>query len=102
MTAYRIPLSSVPQRLSISLAGVIYNLTLRWNRFAQAWMLDISDINFVPMINGIPLVTGANLLAQYAYKGIGGQLIAQTDNSPLDPPSFTNLGSQGNLYFVVV
>ncbi len=43
------------------------------------YVLDIADANGKPIVQGIPFVTGADLLAQYAYLGIGGQLIVQTD-----------------------
>lgn len=99
-TVARLPLRAASQRLSITLAGTPYSLWVRWNRFAEAWILDIADINNNPIVNGIPLVTGANLLEQYAYLDIGGQLIAQTDSAPLLPPAYNNLGDTANLYFL--
>lgn len=101
MTPYRMPLLATPQTLSITLAGVVYNLNVYWCRQASAWILDIADSANRPLLNGVPLVTGADLLAQYGYLGFGGQLIAQTDHNALLPPTFDNLGSAGNLYFVV-
>lgn len=100
MTPYLIPLVSSPQRLSISLAGTTYNLRVYWCRPAQVWILDILDVNSKPLILNIPLVTGADLLAQYTYAGIAGKLFAQTTTGTLLPPTFANLGSAGNLYFV--
>lgn len=100
MTPHLIPLASVPQTLSITLAGVVYNLNVYWCRPAQTWILDIADNSGNPLVGGIPLVTGADLLAQYAYKNFGGKLIVQTDNNALMPPTFDNLGTSGNLYFV--
>jgi len=100
MTAYRVPLIAAPQRLSIPLSGIIYNMNLKWNTFAQCWVLDIADVNNVPIVNGLPLITGANLLSAYDYLGFTGQLVCQTDNDPQAVPTFYNLGSQGNLYYV--
>lgn len=99
-TPHLIPLIASPQTLSIAMGGVTYSLNVYWCRPAGLWMLDVSDVNNNPIIQGIPLVTGADLLAQYKYAGIGGQLIAQTDNNALLPPDFTSLGSTANLYFV--
>lgn len=100
MTPHLIPLIAQPQTLSITMAGTVYELSVSWNRFGSCWVLDIADADGAAMVQGIPLVTGADLLAQYSYLGIDGQLVAQTDGDALLPPSFTNLGSQGNLYFL--
>lgn len=102
-TAYEIPLSANPQTLAVTLAGVPYNLRVLWNADpnADCWVLDIYDVNDNPIVTGIPMVTGEDLLSQYAYLGIGGSLYVQTDNDTLAVPTFTNLGSTSHLYFVV-
>jgi hypothetical protein len=100
MTAYEIPLSAKPQAFSIALGGVTYKMTLRWNVPAAAWMLDIADATGNLMVGSIPLVTGVDLLGQYAYLGFTGQLVVQTDNDPDAVPTFDNLGSTGHLYFI--
>lgn len=90
----------MPQKFTISLAGVTYNMVLQWNGQGSFWGLDIADQNNVPIIQGLPLVTGIDLLEQYAYLGIGGQLIVTTDFDTGAPPTSSNLGSQSHLYFV--
>ncbi|WP_250538817.1 MULTISPECIES: phage baseplate plug protein [unclassified Caballeronia] len=100
MTAYEIPLSAKPQTFSIALGGVTYKMTIRWNVPAAAWMLDIADATGNPMVGSVPLVTGVDLLGQYAYLGFTGQLVVQTDNDPDAVPTFGNLGSTGHLYFL--
>ena len=62
--------------------------------------MDIGDVNGNPLVSGIALVTGADLLGQYAYLGIGGQLIVMTDGDPSAIPTFTNLGIESHLYYV--
>lgn len=99
-SAFEIPLISEPQRFSVSLAGVTYNITLRWNQPGQFWGMDIADINDVPIIQGVPLVTGANLLEQFDYLGIGGRMVVTTDYNASAPPTSSNLGTQSHLYFV--
>lgn len=64
-------------------------------------MLDISDFSNNPILTGIPIVTGSDLLEQFGYLKFGGKLIAQTDTDTLAVPNFNNLGSSGNLFFVV-
>jgi hypothetical protein len=100
MTSYEIPLSAKPQTFSIALGGVTYKMTVRWNLPAAAWMLDIADATGSPMVGSIPLVTGADLLGQYAYLGFTGKLIVQTDYDADAVPTFDNLGTTGHLYFV--
>ena len=76
-----------------------YQITVKWNNNCQSWVIDIADSNGNPILSGIPLVTGVNLLGQFGYLNFGGQLVAQTENDPSAVPTFTNLGTQGNLYF---
>lgn len=101
MIVYEIPLTPAPQRFSISLAGTFYRLAILWRDNAQGgWVLDIATQDGTPIIGGIPLVTGCDLLAQYKYLGLGGALVVQTDHDPDAVPTFANLGVQGRLYFV--
>jgi hypothetical protein len=100
-TIYPIPLQPNPQQFTISLAGTSYTFTLRWrNATNGGWFLDIGDAQNNPLLSGIPLTTGASLLGQYEYVGIGGDLWVSTTSDPDAPPTFTNLGTDGNLYFV--
>jgi hypothetical protein len=99
--AYLIPLQSTNQQIQVTLAGTLYTLTTRWNEMNQAWNLDIGDADGNPLITGIAVVTGVDLLTPYEYLGIGGQIVAQTTGNTDAVPTFDNLGSLGNLYFVV-
>jgi hypothetical protein len=99
--AYLIPLASTPQTFSISLNGITYQFTLHWNWVSASWILDIADSTGNPVLSGLPLVTGDDLLEQFDYLNFGGQLVVQTNNNVFAVPSFTNLGTQGNLYYVV-
>lgn len=101
MATYRVPLSPAPQRFAIALAKINYVLTVQWRESTEGgWFLDIADSSGVPILSGIPLVTGADLLAQFAYLNLGGQLIVRTDHATDEIPTFGNLGVDSNLYFV--
>lgn len=102
MTTFKIPLKATSQTFQIRLAGVIYQMSLNWRDapIGGGWFLDIADASGNRILNGVPLVTGANLLAQYAYLGIGGELWVQTDSDAGAVPTFDNLGSTSHLYFV--
>jgi predicted Zn-dependent protease with MMP-like domain len=100
-TTYEIPLTPSPQTFSILLAGVSYQLTLRYIDATEGgWLIDIADNAENNILCGVPLVTGHDLLEQYDYLGLGGQLFVQTDGDPDAIPTFQNLGLQGHLYFV--
>jgi hypothetical protein len=99
MAIFGIPLQAQPQTFTITLSGVVYTLTAQY-RPGVGWVLDIEDNQGNAIVQGIPLVTGANLLAQYAYLGFVGGLWVQTLTDPDAVPTFENLGSDGLLYYV--
>lgn len=101
MSIYEIPLASKPEAFQITLAGVTYKLNVAWRDAPQGgWFIDLSDASGTLIIGGIPLVTGVDLLTQYAYLGFGGELWVQTDGDSAAVPTFDNLGSESHLYFV--
>jgi len=100
MTAYEIPLIAAPQTFSVSLSGITYNFTVKWNAIAQLWMLDISDADGNGLAWGLPLLTGQDMLQQFGYLGIGGQLVVQSDYDGFALPTVDNLGTNSHLYFV--
>lgn len=101
MAVFEIPLLPQAQSFQIPLSNKLYNLTLKYMDTPEGgWVLDIDDTQGVALVHGVPLVTGADLLAQYAYLGIGGQLIVQTDENPDAVPLYTNLGVNSRVYFI--
>lgn len=101
MPVYEIPLSPTPQQFSIDLGGATYQLTVKYHDVEMGgWFVDIADSAGTPIVNGIPLVTGCDLLGQYAYLGFNGKLMVQTSNDPDAVPTWENLGSQSHLYWV--
>lgn len=101
MSTFEVPLSPTPQVFTITMSGTAYQLRVVWNVPAQCWMLDINTEEGVAIAQGLPVITGANLLEQYAYLGIPGQLIVQTDHDTDAVPTYTNLGVEGHLYYLV-
>lgn len=104
MSIFTIPLSPQPQKFAIELGGTTYNLRFYWSAAPNGggWHMNINDNLDDPIVQGIPLVVGADLLAQYAYLGFPGALFVNTDFDPLAPPTFANLGVQSNLLFLTV
>ncbi len=97
---YEVPLIAQAQELTISLAGVTYGLKLQWCAPANCWIMEISDSQGELIVGGVPLVTGADLLEQLAYLGIGGSLVVQSDFDPGEVPDYASLGGTGHLFFV--
>ncbi|EKK0328005.1 hypothetical protein H5904_03910 [Klebsiella pneumoniae] len=73
-------------------------MTVTWR--ASFWCLDIMDSTGADLIKGIPLITGANLLAQYSYLGLGFSLYVNCDDPANDNPTQTDLGIKSHLYVV--
>lgn len=93
-------MSALPQNLTATLGGVTYRLQLRWNPPSNVWVANIADFAGNPLVNGVPLVTGADLLAQFAYLGFEGALIVTKDDGDPTPPNWDNFGTIGHLFWL--
>lgn len=101
MTPFEIPLRPIAQTLTTFLRATQYGLTLKWNDPAQCWMMDIADANGNQVISGLPVVTGADILEQFAYLDVGkGGMITQTDHDADAIPTYENLGVQSHVYYL--
>jgi hypothetical protein len=99
---FKIPLTNIPQRFAIDLAGKSYIVVSRYNAEMGSWLLSMQDGDTeAEIFNSLPLVAGVDLLAQYGYLGIPGSLIVYTDGNEFSPPDEFNLGVESNLYYVV-
>ena len=100
MSIARIPTSPEPQRFLITLAaGQTYQLVTQYRATPEAgWILDIGEPDSTPIISGIQLVTGINLLAQYQHL-IVGSLFVLSDVDMWAAPGFPDLGVSSHLYF---
>ena len=122
-TYYEIPLIASPQTFTVTLAGTAYTMTLMFHSAYGAvagaptgidqdvptaiidtnnldgWGLDIADSSNNPIICGIPLIPGIDLLYQYAYLSFGGSLFVTVDGNPDGVPDFAGLGTTGHLLF---
>lgn len=98
---FEIPLTATPQKFTVSLSGVEYVITLKYQFVTEGgWFIDIADANGVAIVNGVPLIVGANLLGQYTHLGFKGRMWVQTANAPDATPTFLNLGTEAFLYWV--
>lgn len=92
------------QTFTTVLNQVSYTFTLIWRNVGMGgWFLDIGDANNNPLICGLPLLPGADMLAQHrADYDLGGGLWVQMDNEPDANPGYLDIGPGGNahLYFL--
>ncbi|HCA4640332.1 TPA: hypothetical protein M5979_005318 [Klebsiella pneumoniae] len=95
MQVYEIPLTADNQQFSTILAGVTYQISITWRY--PCWVLDIANSSGNQVVKGIPLVTGADLLAQYSYLGFGFKLAVVCDDANQDYPTQTDLGTASHL-----
>lgn len=101
MQIFAIPLTPTPQSFGVNLSGTTYRLTFVWIEAPHGgWTMNIATAQGAPIANGIPLVTGANLLDQFDYLGFTGDMVVQTDHDPDTPPTFYNLGITSHLFYV--
>ncbi|MCT4707339.1 hypothetical protein MUA04_02165 [Enterobacteriaceae bacterium H11S18] len=99
MSIAEIPLSADNQLFTLQLAGQQLRLRLIY-RDVAGWVLDILDPDDLPIVSGIPLVPGVDLLAAYGSLGFSGGLWVVSDDETQEYPSKTNLGYGSHLYFV--
>lgn len=57
---------------AISLSGVLYQMTFRWNSRLSQWILEIADADENKIIGSVGLVARYNLLLQYSLEAPPG------------------------------
>lgn len=104
---YQVPLARIPivpgqnQSLAMNLNGTDYRLRFLYNDEGNTWVMDIGDAQGIPIVCGIPLVSGSNLLAQYEHLqiGRGGAMFLFSAVQTTEYPGFNDLGDSWQLYF---
>jgi len=96
-TAFQIPLAQGPQSFAVPLGGATYRMRLWWGDSDEpAWYLDVATDADVPLVRGVPLLPGADLLSQHRHLGVAGELYVVADG----PITYDSLGTSTRLYFV--
>jgi len=99
---YTIPLSNVPQSFDIEMAGRSLTIYTKWNDSSKVWEFDLFDIDQNKyLFAGMGIVAGTDYLSQFKFLGIPGILAVYTDGGSDDNPTFDNLGSESNMYWLV-
>lgn len=98
MKVQEIPLSADNQTFTVSIAGVTYNMRILWR--GTFWGLDLQDSSGTPLIAGIPLVAGTNLLEQFQHMQLDFALVVECDNPQQEYPTQYDLGATSHLYLI--
>jgi len=97
MTSFIIPLAGYAESFSIALNNVTYQLTIQWR---GSWFMDIADSTNTPIVSGIAMVTGVDLLQPYGYLGFVGSMYMVNTAGGDAPPTFDNIGTDCILQYV--
>jgi hypothetical protein len=102
---FEIPLSGTPQQFMMQFGDTTYQFVFIYRNASVAggagWVVNINDNLGNPVVCGIPLVTGADLLAQYGYLAFNGAMVVLSDGVPQAVPTFDNLGTDSHVYWII-
>lgn len=74
MNVFGIQTIEGPQIFRTSLSGESFIFRLWWNERGQSWHIDIFDEDETPLVLGIAMKPGVNMIEQYQYLGLKGSL----------------------------
>ncbi len=101
MTIFEFPLSPNAQQMTVPIGGSELTFRFAWADSPDGgWFVDISRLDGTPLVRGLPLTAGENVLQKFDYLGIGGAIYVQTDADPLIEPTYDNLGLNGRVLLV--
>lgn len=102
---YEIPLEPESQIIKVTLDGNEYMLRIVWR--GTNYVIDIAQLDGTPVVNGLAVVIGADLLAQLQHLGLTGEgvlpdkaLVVLTDVFPALVPQYDTLGITSHLCVV--
>lgn len=95
MTLSELPLQPQNQSFSATISGSVYKFRVIWR--GGCWYLDLSDSNDSLIVGSMPLVTGSDLLGQYAHLGLGFSLFIVCNDDAQSCPTEYDLGTGSHL-----
>lgn len=101
-TTFEIPLQPRNQELTVLLGETYYRVVVVWNDSNDGnacWVMDIFKEDGTPVLQGVPLVSGGDLLDGLDYLEVPGKLFCGHNGDLLDPPKYGDLGSTSHLYW---
>ena len=99
---YELPVEPRATLFENIIGGRVYRFRVQYRDEPEAgWIFDISETTDlpVPLVSGIPLVSGLDLLYQYEHLGFGFALVLVCKGGR-DVPTFESLGVEDKVYLV--
>ena len=87
-------------RQQVALAGQAYILRTRWNSSFSYWTLDIFDIDNTPLIYGLKLTLGSELLLRYNNDVLPDGALLPVFSGTLERIERDSMGETVNLVFI--
>lgn len=101
MSVYQIPLYPGAQQFLVTLDNKTLQIRLIWREAeVGGWFIDFYDVDGSPILCGIPLRCGHNLLGQYEYLGLG-KMQAMINNDDSRDPTYDDMGYNLELYWTI-
>ena len=97
---YSIPLAqNLPQTFTSTVNGKTIKVAIQYNKFLDNWFMYFAELindQEIPLVSGIPMVTGVNLIRQFPHKNIGESFIIYHKDPSVenDYPQATTLNSK--------
>lgn len=96
---FSIPLYSGAQQFLVTLDNKTLQIRLIWREAPEGgWFIDFFDVDETPILCGIPLRCGHNLLGQYEYLSLG-KMQAMINNDDSRDPTYDDMGNNLELYW---
>lgn len=97
--------NSPNQAYTVTIPGdsrnITFIITQSFNAQAGYWTLGIHDNANVPIVLGVPLLCGYNLLEQYGYLDIGELYVVNVSDQTIEAPDDNNIAENFQLEWVL-
>src|SRR5436853_4262837 len=85
----------------VALTGVLYTLRIYWSQRCSCWHFDLSDVDGVPIVSGVRMVTAFPLLYRFRHLPVPpGELFFVDLRNQAGEPTLEDMGSRYRLYYV--
>jgi hypothetical protein len=86
----------------MTLEGTDYVLSFSWNGRAEAWFVELLDLDSTPLLGPLKLTTNRPLFLRHHYLGTipPGELFAFDPTYTIDAPDYTELGTSVELFYL--
>jgi hypothetical protein len=87
---------------TMGLSGTQFYLTIRYNSRMDRWIMDVADATQSPVIVGVPLLIGVNLLGRFSGQaGLPVGALYVTDNiAGVNQPTRNSFGLTHTLWYL--